>query len=82
MKLIIGTANFLKPYGIKKKIIKKNLKNIFKYSFKKKIYYFDCSENYGNLKFINEYFFKQTKIFYKIKVENIKKRLFLRKCKI
>ena len=23
MKLIIGTANFLKPYGIKKKIIKK-----------------------------------------------------------
>ncbi len=76
MKLIIGTANFLKPYGIKKKIIKKkNLKNIFKYSFKKKIYYFDCSENYGNLKFINEYFFKQTKIFYKIKVENIKKKI-------
>ena len=81
MKLIIGTANFLKPYGIKKKIIKKkNLKNIFKYSFKKKIYYFDCSENYDNLKFINEYFFKQTKIFYKIKVK-ISKKDFLRNAK-
>ena len=75
MKLIIGTANFLKPYGINKKIIKKKkLINILKYSFKKKIYYFDCSENYNNLKFINKYFFKQTKIFYKIKVENIKKK--------
>ena len=28
----------------------------------------------SNLKFINEYFLKQTKIFYKIKVENIKKK--------
>ena len=79
MKLIIGTANFSKLYGLdKKKIKKKNLQIIFNYLKKKNIHFFDCSNDYKNLSSFSGYFFNKTKLFYKIKVNNIKTKLFLK----
>lgn len=71
MKLIIGTANFSKPYGLEKKTVKKNtLKIIFNLAKKNKINFFDCSDDYKNLNFLKEFFFLNSKIFYKIKLNN------------
>lgn len=48
-KIIIGTANFGKKYGIKKyKISNKELKKIFFFLNKKNLRMIDTSENYGN----------------------------------
>ena len=71
MKLIIGTANFSKSYGLEKKMVKKNdLKNIFNLAKKNRINFFDCSDDYKNLNFLKEFFFLGSKIFYKIKLNN------------
>ena len=40
MKLVIGTANFSKLYGLENKIVKKKFKNIFIYLYIKKKLFF------------------------------------------
>ena len=46
-KIIIGTANFGCPYGIrKKKISKKKVIDLCKFAYKKKIKYLDTSTEY------------------------------------
>ena len=70
MKIIIGTANFLKIYGLKKKIIReKKIENIFDFAKKNKILNYDCSAEYNNLNKISKYFKKKDKIFFKIKIK-------------
>ena len=45
-KIIIGTANFGCPYGIrKKKISKKKVIDLCKFAYKKKVKYLDTSTN-------------------------------------
>ena len=48
-KIVLGTANFKKNYGIKKKKLKKSVKKkIIKFSLKNNIIYFDTALNYQN----------------------------------
>ena len=73
MQLIIGTANFSKFYGLENKMVKKkNLKNIFNFSQKKKLQFFDCSDDYMNLNLLKNFFSSKSKIFYKVKINQIK----------
>ncbi len=66
-KLILGTANFLNPYGIlENKIPKNKIKNILKYSKKKKIKYLEISRDYKNSHFFISQFSKFFKIYNKI----------------
>ena len=65
-KLILGTANFLHPYGILgNKIPKNKIKNILNYSKKKKIKYLEISKDYKNSQYFTE-FSKYFKIYNKI----------------
>ena len=71
MKLVIGTANFSKLYGLENKMVKKkNLKNIFIYLYKKKLFFFDCSEDYMNIKHLKNFSTKST-FFIKLNLTNL-----------
>ena len=45
-KIIIGTANFGCPYGIRKKNFKKKVIDLCKFAYKKKVKYLDTSTEY------------------------------------
>ena len=63
MKIVIGTANFLTRYGLKKKKIqKKEIKKIFLYCKKNKIKNFDTAFSYDNFKNIKGIKFDNLKI--------------------
>lgn len=67
-KIVIGTANFSKAYGFKrKKISKIELKKIFTYLKKKKIYYFDTASSYGGSeKILGQYRLSNNKVITKL----------------
>ena len=55
-KIIIGTANFIKEYGLnRKKISVSERRNILNYLKLRKILHFDVSDSYGNLGFENNF---------------------------
>ena len=63
MKIIIGTANFLKKYGLKKKKIqKKEIKKILFYCKKNRIKSFDTAFSYDNFKNVKGIKFDDFKI--------------------
>lgn len=54
-KLIIGTANFLHPYGIfGSKVSQNKIKDILNFSKKKKIKYLEIAKDYNNSKYLIE----------------------------
>ena len=63
MKIVIGTANFLKKYGLKKKKIqKKEIKKILFYCKKNRIKSFDTAFSYDNFKNVKGIKFDDFKI--------------------
>ena len=55
MKIIIGTANFLKEYGLKKNFVnKKETIKILKYAHQKKIFNIDTAYEYDNFSDLND----------------------------
>ena len=55
-KIIVGTANFIKEYGLnRKKISASERRNILNYLKLRKILHFDVSDSYGNLGFENNF---------------------------
>ena len=66
-KIILGTANFIKPYGIfKNRVNNKSIKTILNYAKKNNIKFLDTSLDYSNLQKKNYQNFKSFKIFKKI----------------
>ncbi len=63
MKVVIGTANFLKRYGLKKEIQKRKIKQIFSYCKKNEKKNFDTAFSYDNFKNIKGIKFDNFKIF-------------------
>ena len=73
MKVVIGTANFLNRYGLKKKKIqKREIKQIFSYCKKNKIKNFDTAFSYDNFKNIKGIKFDNFKISSKLNFFNKK----------
>ena len=73
MKVVIGTANFLNRYGLKKKKIqKREIKQIFSYCKKNKIKNFDTAFSYDNFKNIKGIKFDNFKISNKLNFFNKK----------
>lgn len=71
-KIVVGTANFFKNYGINKSFLNKKEKiKIYKYLEKNKFSYFDISNSYGNFE-NDKYFLKlKKKINFKLKLKNL-----------
>ena len=70
-KLVIGTANFNKNYGLLKSKIYKNsiFKKIFKIASKSRIHYIDTAIDYNQpVQFFKNVNFEKVKIFTKIKL--------------
>ena len=66
-KLILGTANFLHPYGIFGNRIPKNkIRDTLNYSKKKKIKYLEISKDYKNAHYFSKEFSEHFKIYNKI----------------
>ena len=62
-KLILGTANFLHPYGIfGNKVSQKKIRDILVFSKKKKIKYLEIAKDYNN----SQYFLGELSNYFKV----------------
>lgn len=74
MKLVLGTANFKKIYGINNhRINNEDLKRIINLCKKKKINFFDTAESYNNYKKLSLFLDDKSKVITKIKFNNKEK---------
>ena len=80
MKIVIGTANFTRNYGLRKTFVnKKETIKILKHCIKNKIFYIDTAFEYDQFKNLKKHInFKNFKISskYKFKKKNIKEKKF------
>ena len=74
MKLVLGTANFKKTYGINNhRINNKDLKKIINLCKIKKFIFFDTAESYNNYKKLSLFLDDKSKVITKIKFNNKEK---------
>lgn len=83
-KLILGSANFSRSYGIlKNKVSKQHIKNILNYAKKRGVQFLELSKDYNhsNLKYLNSYskfkFFKKIDLSSNYLKKNIRNNLIL-----